>query len=267
MGRVSGITNSKFDLRIQEPSCYDGRHKLERLDYFVADASTQSDHFILSTTPMANQPNPSVWRADVVFPPYFKRSPVILPQLVIPEGMPILPPSPGNKKGQLQRGFDFVSLRLEKSDVSGFSIYMMHGEKKALYAPPADATNIPHATLAWIAFRQTDGVEEMGTVLGKQRFIVRRFDNSDTTLNKKQRGVNHKWQTYPFGATLNNPIVLAFPQSARGPHAVTTRIRNITPTSVDVKLHENKKGCKYDGKHLQEDLGIVVIENMAAPAR
>ena len=70
--------------------------------------------------------------------------------------------------------------------------------------------------------------------------------------------VNYTWQTVNLDHTYNNPIVVPSSPSYNDSEDVTVRVRNVTPTSFDIRLEEWE--CAAVQNHDFEDIHYVVME-------
>ena len=69
--------------------------------------------------------------------------------------------------------------------------------------------------------------------------------------------INHNWKTISFGKSFKNPVIILSDPTLKGRDPVTTRIRNITSTSCQIRLQEpNYK----DGKHIMETISYIIGE-------
>ena len=75
-------------------------------------------------------------------------------------------------------------------------------------------------------------------------------------------GVGGGWTTVEFGATYSDPILLVDMQTFRGSNTCSVRYRDLTESSVDVKVQEERSD---DGEtaHLGEHVGYLVVESAA----
>ncbi|MDB4749673.1 H-type lectin domain-containing protein [Rubripirellula sp.] len=70
--------------------------------------------------------------------------------------------------------------------------------------------------------------------------------------------LNHEWQTVQLENQYENPAIVVGPLSFNGRHESTIRIRNVTPSSFDVRVQE----WNYlDGWHTNETASYAVIES------
>ncbi|MFC4879154.1 gp53-like domain-containing protein [Microbulbifer halophilus] len=71
--------------------------------------------------------------------------------------------------------------------------------------------------------------------------------------------LNHNWKTVNFGSSFSNkPVAVAQTVTRNGGAAVTTRIRNVTSTSFQVRLQEEEGA---DGVHATEKVHWIAIES------
>ena len=70
--------------------------------------------------------------------------------------------------------------------------------------------------------------------------------------------LNHQWQTVQLDHQYENPAIAFGPLSFNGSHESTIRIRNLTPSSFDVRIQE----WEYlDGWHTTESASYIVVES------
>jgi len=69
----------------------------------------------------------------------------------------------------------------------------------------------------------------------------------------------HEWQTVSFVESFDQPIVLADLQTYRGTNTATVRYRNLTASSVEVKIEEERSADR-EMIHLSEVIGYLVLE-------
>jgi hypothetical protein len=69
--------------------------------------------------------------------------------------------------------------------------------------------------------------------------------------------LNHQWQTINLNDTYTNPVVIVSDPTHNGGDPATTRLRNVTGNSFQIRLQEpNYK----DGNHINETVSYVVVE-------
>jgi len=69
--------------------------------------------------------------------------------------------------------------------------------------------------------------------------------------------INHNWATVNLTKTFTDPIVVAKPLSLNGGQPAVVRIRNVTPTSFQIRVQE----WNYlDGSHAYETVAYLVVE-------
>lgn len=74
--------------------------------------------------------------------------------------------------------------------------------------------------------------------------------------------VGTRWQTISFADSYSEPIFIADLQSYRGANTATVRYRNLTSTSVEVMVEE-ERSQDQEVAHLPEEIGYCVIEGNA----
>lgn len=77
------------------------------------------------------------------------------------------------------------------------------------------------------------------------------------TFEVGQVSLDHNWQTVNFTKSFNDPVVVAKPLSFNGAQPAVVRIRNVTPTSFDIRVQE----WNYlDGFHVIEQVSWLAME-------
>ena len=72
-----------------------------------------------------------------------------------------------------------------------------------------------------------------------------------------QLSLNHQWQTVDLRKNFSDPVVVAKPLSYNGGDPAVVRIRNVTPTSFDIRIQE--WNC-LDGWHTSEEVSWLAME-------
>lgn len=75
----------------------------------------------------------------------------------------------------------------------------------------------------------------------------------------RQSGVGDSWQTVEFEGSYQQPVFLADLQTFRGWNTCSVRYRNLTDSSVEVKVQEEQSGDN-ETAHLGERIGYLVVE-------
>jgi len=250
---VSAITPSSFNLQLEEPKCVDkkGKHKMEEVAFLAVlqSAAANSDHFLLGEITLNLSDG---WEAMINFPPgldgnFFRRKPVVLTQLQYDTSV---------------TADEYSIVRLSDVDQAGFKVRLQNPEKANRNRKFQATANAQTMKIAWIAFRQTDGVETLMMNDGKHQFSVKRFNRDDKTLRKKIRGGNQKWRSYKHGGNFPNPLIFGNVLSEHGTSPCDLRMKKKNNKHVKFKLEEPKKKCKNDGRHKKEDIGVVVIQSV-----
>lgn len=81
-----------------------------------------------------------------------------------------------------------------------------------------------------------------------------------TNLNAIEFGsvnINHEWTSVTINGSFTNPVVIASDSSLNGGQPVSVRIRNLTASSFDIKLHEPSN---LDGTHVIEQIDYFIGE-------
>lgn len=74
-----------------------------------------------------------------------------------------------------------------------------------------------------------------------------------------QRNVDDGWQTVAFYGSYERPTFLADTQTTRGDNTATVRYRNLTGSSVQVKIEE-EQSRDQETSHVGETVGYLVVE-------
>ncbi|NHN59579.1 CAP domain-containing protein [Halorussus sp. JP-T4] len=75
-------------------------------------------------------------------------------------------------------------------------------------------------------------------------------------------GVGDAWTTIEFGDSYADPVLLVDVQTFRGSNTCSVRYRNLTGSSVDVKVQE-ERSADAETAHLGERVGYLVVEGVA----
>lgn len=75
----------------------------------------------------------------------------------------------------------------------------------------------------------------------------------------RETGVDHHWHTIHFDGKYDRPVFVADLQSSQGWNPCTLRYRNLTGTSVDVRVEE-EQSADEETSHQPEVVGYVVVE-------
>ena len=78
-------------------------------------------------------------------------------------------------------------------------------------------------------------------------------------------GVGSAWTTIEFGGTYSQPVFAADVQTFRGNNTCSVRYRNLTDSSVDVRVQE-ERSADAETAHLGERVGYLVVEGAAQEA-
>ena len=88
--------------------------------------------------------------------------------------------------------------------------------------------------------------------------ILRNEGGASEVLGETGRlDLDHEWVTVQFQNEYTDPVVVATSPTVNGGDGVNVRIRNVTPTQFEIRLHE--WDCE-DGPHTTENLGWLAIE-------
>ncbi|WP_435175397.1 CAP domain-containing protein [Halorussus sp. AFM4] len=74
--------------------------------------------------------------------------------------------------------------------------------------------------------------------------------------------VGSAWTTIEFGSTYSDPVLLVDVQTFRGSNTCSVRYRNLTGSSVDVRVQE-ERSADAETAHLGERVGYLVVEGAA----
>jgi hypothetical protein len=72
-----------------------------------------------------------------------------------------------------------------------------------------------------------------------------------------QSGIDHEWSTIEFDGTYTEPAFIADMQTVAGPDSSGLRYRNLTESSVDVRVEEEQSNDD-EVVHAEEDVGYLV---------
>lgn len=72
-------------------------------------------------------------------------------------------------------------------------------------------------------------------------------------------GVGHAWETIEFDGVYREPVLLADTQTFRGSNTCAVRYRNLTDSTVEVKVEEERSADR-ETVHLDERVGYLVVE-------
>lgn len=76
--------------------------------------------------------------------------------------------------------------------------------------------------------------------------------------------VTHEWQTITFDQSYDQPVILGDVQTSNGWNTCGLRYRNLTGSSVEVKVEEEQSG-DAETAHVGERVGYVVLEQTSGP--
>lgn len=76
-----------------------------------------------------------------------------------------------------------------------------------------------------------------------------------------QSGVGGAWTTVEFGGSYSDPVLLVAMQTFRGSNTCSVRYRNLTGSSVDVRVQE-ERSADAETAHLGERVGYLVVDGV-----
>ncbi len=105
---------------------------------------------------------------------------------------------------------------------------------------------------------ETSADSETGHVAETVGYLAFDCSEGDAALPEFGRvSVTHVWQTVPITGGFSDPIVVAKPASYNGPDPTTVRLRNVSPSSFEIRLQE----WNYlNGTHGAETVSYLVVE-------
>lgn len=138
-------------------------------------------------------------------------------------------------QSQTENGTDPIVTRTRNVSSDGFEVRIQEedGEENGGYHYPE--------TVAYVAMGPGPG--SMG----------------DSPVEAGTRTVDHRWTRVEFDRQYANPTFLASVQSFEGWNSVAVRYRNLTGTSVEVRVEEERSQDR-EQRHLDEDVGYLVLE-------
>lgn len=80
-----------------------------------------------------------------------------------------------------------------------------------------------------------------------------------------QSGIDHEWSTIEFDGTYTEPAFIADMQTVAGPDSSGLRYRNLTESSVDVRVEEEQSNDD-EVVHVEEDVGYLVAGAVSSEA-
>lgn len=83
-------------------------------------------------------------------------------------------------------------------------------------------------------------------------------NDTDLPFEFGQISLNHEWKTVNISKTFVNPVVILSDPTFNGPDPISSRIRNITSNSFEVKLQEPNYRDEF---HIFETINYIVGEN------
>lgn len=211
--RLRNVTESSFELTVEEWMYLDGRHLDETVGYFATDigeySPTDGPVFEVGRVHTDHR-----W-GSVSFATSFSETPIVF------------------TNAQTVNGSHPIVTRNGNVDKSGMKARLQEEEAEG-----------PHRTEAIGYLAVSAGT---GTIDG----------------NAVEAGmaseVDHRWQRISFSDTYRDPIFLADVQTYRGNNPVSIRYRNLSESSVEVKLHEEQSANREMG-HVRERVGYLVFE-------
>lgn len=214
--RLRNVTESGFDLTIEEWLYLDGSHRFETVGCLV----TEEGSYGLGdgTELVAGRTRANHRWVSTSFADSFSTTPVVFSQ------------------AQTVNGAQPVVTRHRRVSESGFDVRLQEEEAQGAHLVE---------DVGYLAI--TPGT---GTLNG------RAFE-ADV-----QTGVDSTWHTVTFHNAYRQPVFLADLQTFRGANTCTVRYRNLSESSVDVKVEEERSSDR-EVAHLSERVGYLVCEGAA----
>jgi hypothetical protein len=131
---------------------------------------------------------------------------------------------------------DPVSVRTKAETANGLTVSLQ--EEQSADSETAHANE----KLAWLALASGSNIYD---------------DNGGFVAEGGLVTTNHNWTTVSLSHRFTKPVVILGGASNNGTQAITIRVRNVTPTSFEVRVQE---WDYLDGTHNNEDLGYLVVE-------
>ncbi|GGA34691.1 hypothetical protein CYANOKiyG1_52100 [Okeania sp. KiyG1] len=232
--RLSNITSNSFDVRLQEPSNFDGTHTTETLSFIVLEAGQWKldDGTVLevgvhntSTTVGRNLGSSSF--DTVNFSSEFGASPVVFTEL------------------QTSNGPDFVYTRQQPATTDSFQVAMQEEEIKT--------DGHTEETIGWLAIEASDTGNWSGHKYQAQ--IV--------------SGIQENFVNIGLSGYEEGPQLIAAIATYNGPDSAGLRYQNLTNNGVEIKIEE-ETSLDEETDHTTENVNILTIEGsgelQAAPA-
>jgi hypothetical protein len=219
--RVDNITNSTFDVVLDEWDYLDGKHSYEMVSYIVVEAGT---HTLADGTLLHAANDPAVdhrWNNIDFEPGMFEQTPLVFTQTTSYVDTAA------------------VSTRARNIDTNGFQVRLQ--EEQA-----ADRTHA-NESLSWIAIQD----------IGVGTFV----DGSQYQSSQTGDVVRHQTYTTAFDAIFDAPpAFFAQMQTYNGGDVSVVRSRNLTSNEFTVNIEEERSKDNEIG-HLYESVGVFALPN------
>ncbi|MEM9266950.1 MAG: glycoside hydrolase family 9 protein, partial [Cyanobacteria bacterium P01_F01_bin.13] len=218
--RVQNVTNSSFQLRLQEPNYKDGRHTNESVSYLVMEAGdwTLADGTRISAG-THNSSRLTSAGFDAINLQGFNNTPTVLSQV------------------QTFNGRDWVTTRMKSQSLTGFRLAMQ--EEEAL-----NGGGHVVETIGWLAM--APGVASDGDTLLQGGMTGRSFDSDHTQIQFEE-------------AFDRAPSVIAKLGSYYGGDTANVRLDSISRLSFGVRVHEDQSQDS-EINHTNETISFLALE-------
>jgi len=289
--RVRNVTSGSFEIRFQEWNYLDGTHEAEKVHYLVVERGAWqigtgrlllADLVVTSNTDLSN-PN------ALLFPLSFSEAPVVVATQQTANGIDAVT----ERVRDVQPGG--FSVALQEEEAQGVHTYetvayvAIGPGTGGASAPPQDVwvgTGFPlgwdvsvveeqsqdaetwHCaeTIGYVAFSGVPAgeppfVADMQTTYGRDpaslrcAALTRSFQLEEGTTS-----IDHQWKTILLSGTFGQPVVVAGPATYNGTHPGVVRVRNVTPTSFEMRFQEWNYLDKW---HPPEQVHWMVVERGA----
>jgi len=294
--RLRNVTPTSFQVRFQEWDYLDGWHPPERIRWFAVERGTYDlgggNKLIAETFPSdrTNVYSPQ-W---VSFPESFGSVPVVLAQVqtangsdavtdricaVYLSGMTFSMQEQESKSGHCIETIGYIAVSEGVTDILGVPcevkrtaavathrpLMLLGAEGQALVRVEEERSadwEVNHWAAERVGFISLAGqpplVADLQTCNGSDPCALRCMLLSQEFQG--EHGVatfNHLWLTVPLLNTYQEPVVLAGPATYDGLDPGVIRVRNVTPTSFQIRFQE---WDYLDGWHPHEDAHVMVVE-------
>ena len=153
-------------------------------------------------------------------------------------------------------GFDSTDF-LRQGDLDGLDIGGGGLDNVSVITPGGDPVSFTW-TKTGLTTSQTGRIQTSMFKLNRGDIRLRNTGGQSEAIGETGTlNLDHEWVTVQFQSEFTDPVVVATSATFNGGDGLSVRIRNITPQSFEVRLHE--WDCS-DGPHTTETLGWIAIE-------